>query len=57
MPLAMWDIKEGIMEVEIEGVGRIFNTTVSCLEIIKTSPKIYIKYKMPSGGKCVIFQT
>lgn len=33
MPLATWDIKEGIMEVENEGVGGIFNTKVSCLEI------------------------
>lgn len=36
MPLVMWDIKEGIMEVENEGVGGIFNTKVSCSEI-KTS--------------------
>lgn len=33
MPLAMWDIKEGIMEVESEGVGGVFNTKVSCLGI------------------------
>lgn len=24
MPLAMWDIKEGIMEVQSEGVGGLF---------------------------------
>lgn len=56
MPLAMWDIKEGIMEVENEGVGGI--STQKCLVWrLKTSPKKNIKYKMPSGGKCVIFQT
>lgn len=48
------------MEVENEGVGGIFNTKVSCLEI-KTSTALSlvlknIKYQMPNGGKCVIFQ-
>lgn len=31
MPLAMWDIKEGIMEVESEGVGGFFSNKKSAL--------------------------
>lgn len=41
MPLATWDIKEGITEVESEGVGVFSNTKVSCLEI-KASTAVWL---------------
>lgn len=48
MPLAMWDIKEGIMEVENEGVGGI--STQKCLVWrLKTSPKKILSIKCPVG--------